>query len=171
MLSEVYVGVGSNQGNRLANIVNAWLAVKNFSKAMTMSSVYETAPQHFLDQPRFLNAVCHFWTDLDPFQLMARLKEIETSLGRRRLFPNAPRTLDLDILIYGRSVFRTPTLSIPHPRMESRVFVLEPLVEIAPGLYHPFLKETVHSLLRRQCAPMVPSRKLGFSPPVWSLAL
>jgi 2-amino-4-hydroxy-6-hydroxymethyldihydropteridine diphosphokinase len=114
-----------------------------------MSSLYETDAAGFSIQPAFLNAACHVWTELDPFELMARLKEIEAAAGRQRVFANAPRTLDLDILLYGRLVVDTPVLTVPHPRMADRAFVLAPLVEIAPGAFHPVLKATAAGLLSR----------------------
>ena len=117
--------------------------------SVTASALYETVPKGFSQQPRFLNAACRLWTSLSPFELMHRLGEIEAAMGRRRLFPNAPRELDLDVLTYGRIVIDTPTLTIPHPRMAERAFVLAPLSEIAPHLLHPVSGETVTALLRR----------------------
>jgi 2-amino-4-hydroxy-6-hydroxymethyldihydropteridine diphosphokinase len=149
MLSEAYLGLGSNLGDRAANIGKGLKMLREISKNMVTSSLYETTPQGFGSQPPFLNATCRLWTWLDPFQLMAKLREIEHAVGRRRAFVNAPRTLDLDILLYGRVVLRTLSLVIPHPMMAERAFVLAPLAEIAPEVRHPILKETIRALLTR----------------------
>ena len=153
MLFETYLGVGSNLGDRAANIDRGLELIRQVSKSMTVSGIYETEPQGFRSQPSFLNAACRLWTGLDPFQLMSKLKEIEAEVGQRRSFVNAPRALDIDILLHGRTVLESPGLTIPHPRMAKRAFVLEPLVEIAPGLRHPVLKETVRSLLASLSVP------------------
>ena len=149
MPTEAYLGLGSNLGDRASNIARALDMLAESSSHVEASSLYETTPQGFSDQPRFLNAACRLWTDLDPFRLMHRLSDIEAAVGRRRLFPNAPRALDLDILVYGRLVMDSPLLTLPHPRMSERAFVLLPLSEIAPHLRHPVSGETVGTLLRR----------------------
>ena len=115
MLNEAYVGLGSNLGDRNANIDKARWLLSQISEDMTVSSIYETAHQGFRSQPLFYTAVCRLWTKLDPFALLASLKDIESRLERRRTFVNAPRTIDLDILIYGHVVLESPTLTIPHP--------------------------------------------------------
>ena len=153
MLFEVYLGLGSNLGDRAANIARGLDLLRQVSKGVTVSGKYETAARGFRSQPSFLNAACRLWTTLDPFQLMAKLKEIEAAVGHGRPFLNAPRALDIDILLHGRTVLRSPGLTIPHPRMAERAFVLKPLAEIAPGLRHPVLKETVRSLLASLSMP------------------
>lgn len=119
------------------------------------SSVYETEPQDVRDQPWFLNIVIEIETELFPKQLLARLQKIERELGRKRTVPKGPRTIDVDILLYGSFVMETAQLQIPHPRMAERRFVLEPLQEIAPGLRHPITKKTVSEMLGNCAAQVV----------------
>ncbi|MGH2543039.1 MAG: 2-amino-4-hydroxy-6-hydroxymethyldihydropteridine diphosphokinase [Ardenticatenaceae bacterium] len=147
MLSEVCLGLGSNLGDRKANIARAIDSLRALSTSPTVSSLYETTPQGFRDQPRFLNAACRIWTSLDPFQLLDAIRRIEIAVGRRHTFVNAPRILDIDILLYGNMVLDSPSLTIPHPRMAGRAFVLQPLTEIAPHLRHPVLGASIASLL------------------------
>jgi 2-amino-4-hydroxy-6-hydroxymethyldihydropteridine diphosphokinase len=147
MLSEVYIGLGSNLGNPPANIAEGLRLLRQEAVSLEASSLYRTGPQGFQSQPTFYNAACHIWTRLDPFQLLARVKEIEAAIGRRRTFQNAPRTLDIDILIYSRLVLETPLLKLPHPRMAERAFVLLPLAEVGPRISHPVLGKTPHELL------------------------
>ena len=156
-LSEVYLSLGSNLGDRAANIDEGLRLLCSSSRGMRVSSLYETVSQGFSSQPLFLNAACRIWTPLDPFQLMAELRAIEAALGRRRPFPNAPRTLDIDILLFGETVVDCPGLCIPHPRMAERLFVLVPMAEIGPQAYHPVLKQTVRSLLM----PLIASNEVG----------
>jgi 2-amino-4-hydroxy-6-hydroxymethyldihydropteridine diphosphokinase len=112
-----------------------------------VSSLYETAPVGFREQPPFLNAVVALETPLPPADLMRSLLAIERDLGRVRSFPNAPRTLDLDLLLYGDTVLDTAELTVPHPHLPERAFVLVPLAEIVPDLRHPVLKQPVSALL------------------------
>lgn len=110
------------------------------------SSTYETEPQDYLDQPRFLNMAVEVETDLSPRELLALIQEIEAGLERQRTIPKGPRTIDLDILFYGDVVMATEDLEIPHPRIAQRQFVLDPLNEIAPELRHPVTGKTVSEL-------------------------
>ena len=147
MLSDVYLGLGSNLGNRRGNLDRALQLLRGLSSELTVSSLYETSPEGFTGQPAFVNAACQIWTQLSPFELLAELKTIQALVGSQRVFANGPRALDIDILLYGQTVLDSPGLIIPHPRMARREFVLAPLAEIAPGLRHPVLKETVGALL------------------------
>lgn len=148
MLSEAYIGLGSNLGDSTRNLRAALALMREFAEDIQASPVYRTAPQGFRDQPPFYNAVCRIRTRLTPFELMEELLRVEAAIGRRRTFRNAPRMLDMDILLYGRLVIRTPPLTVPHPQMGGRVFVLRPLADIAPGLRHPVSGMTVAEMLR-----------------------
>ncbi len=148
-----YLSAGTNMGDRQANLEFAvdWLA-----KAASVSNTsfyYETEPVDFLEQPWFLNQVIELKTMLTPTELLSFCQEIEASRGRIRTFPNAPRILDLDILLYGNLVINQERLIIPHPRLAERKFVLEPLVQIAPDIIHPVLKKSMRSLLQNCTDP------------------
>ncbi len=143
-----YLSLGSNVGDREHMLREALrLLEAPDTHVRRISSVYETEPQDVKDQPWFLNLVVEIETDLFPMQLLARTQKIERQLGRRRGLPKGPRTMDIDILLVGRSVIDLPKLVVPHPRMAARRFVLEPLAELAPDLRHPVLRSTVRELL------------------------
>ena len=135
----VFVALGGNIGDPPAQIRSALraLAALPDTRLVRQSSLYRNPPAGGLDQPEFVNAVAQIETRIGPRELLDRLLEIERSQGRVRDYPNAPRTLDLDILLYGNQVVRDPGLIIPHPRMLERAFVLVPLAEIAPGVVVP----------------------------------
>ncbi len=143
----VFLGLGANLGDRAANIQHALAALKEKVTIRRLSSLYETEPVGFLDQPRFLNAVCQGETELAPGDLLHFVKEIEQSLGRRPAPLNHPRPVDIDILLYDELTLDSTELTIPHPRMKERAFVLVPLAEIAPDLRLPSEKATVNQLL------------------------
>ena len=164
MLFQACLGLGSNLGDRAANIGMGLAKLERISDAIMASSLYETTPEGFHYQPRFLNAACAIWTPLDPFELMARVREIEAALGRRRTFPNSPREMDIDILLHGQTAVRGPGLEIPHRSMAQRRFVLEPLAEIAPGLRHPALGSNVRELLAALDGPETSIRRVGPAP-------
>ena len=146
-IQRAYLSAGSNLGDREANLEFARNSLERGGTVSKASACYETEPVGFLDQPWFLNQALEFETQLAPRDLLAFCREIEASRGRVRTFPNAPRILDLDILLYGDVVITAEDLTIPHARLPERRFVLEPLVQIAPDIIHPVLKKSMRSLL------------------------
>jgi len=147
-LTRVYISLGSNLGVREAYLRRALDALGAAGvRVLRVSSIRETEPVDVREQPMFLNLVAEAETDLFPKQLLARTQRIERELGRVRTLPKGPRTIDIDILLYGNLVMDTPELTIPHPRMEERLFVLEPLAELAPELRHPVTHRTVRQML------------------------
>ena len=144
----VYLGLGSNIGDREANLLAATdrLSLEGVRVVRT-SRLYETEPLDYAAQPWFLNLVVEGETGLLPRQLLRHMQRIERTLGRVRAIPKGPRTIDIDILLYGSALVRTPELEIPHPRMAERRFVLAPLADLAPDLRHPRTGRTVREML------------------------
>ncbi len=146
MRKTVYLSIGSNVGDRPANLSSAIEQLAKVGTVKATSSFYETEPVDFAPQPWFLNCAVALETDLMPRQLLARLQSIEQGMGRRRNQVKGPRVIDLDILLFGSTVVDIPELIVPHPAMHERRFVLEPLAEIAPELRHPVFKKTMRQL-------------------------
>jgi len=149
MASPIYLALGSNLGDREANLQKAIESLTPKVRVVKKSSVYVTPPWGYADQPEFLNQVIEADTTLQPLPLLHLLKSIEVEMGREETFRNGPRLIDLDILFYGSEVVEGEIITIPHPRLQERAFVLVPLNEIAPDFYHPILHESIHNLLAK----------------------
>jgi 2-amino-4-hydroxy-6-hydroxymethyldihydropteridine diphosphokinase len=144
----VYLSLGSNIGDRARNLQAALdrLAAPDL-RVMRTSPAYETEPVEYTAQRWFLNLVVEAGTELLPMQLLLRIGRVERALGRVRTVPKGPRTIDIDILFYGRAIVRSARLEIPHPRMAGRRFVLAPLADLAPDLRHPVTGKTIREML------------------------
>jgi 2-amino-4-hydroxy-6-hydroxymethyldihydropteridine diphosphokinase len=136
-MPDVHIGLGANLGDPAANLRTAVEKLEGVVEIVAVSSLYRTEPVGLREQPSFLNAVVQARTELEPAELMRRLLEIERGMGRRRDVAMGPRTIDLDLLLYGARIVDEPGLVVPHPAMTRRRFVLVPLAEIAPDAVHP----------------------------------
>ena len=163
-MKTVYLSLGSNLGDREQMLQSALDRLHTAElRIQRVSSVYETEPVGFKDQRFFLNLVAEVETDLFPLLLLGRLQKIELQLGRKRTGPpNGPRSIDIDILLYGRFTIQSARLVVPHPRLHERRFVLAPLVELAPDLRHPTMGRTMRELLESLGGQKV--RKVDFIP-------
>jgi 2-amino-4-hydroxy-6-hydroxymethyldihydropteridine diphosphokinase len=145
---KVYLSLGSNVGDRAANLRTAMAALSAAGVRVTkVSSIYETEPVDLLQQPWFLNCLVEGETEVEAVALLRELRGIERRMGSQKPVARGPRLIDLDILLYGAQTIATPELQVPHPRMHLRRFVLEPLAEIAPQLRHPYWSGTAAELL------------------------
>lgn len=142
----VYLSLGSNLGDRSANLRQALEKSGALGKVTAVSSFYETEPVEFTSQPWFLNCAVKLDTEKMPRQLMAAILGLEQDMGRQRKQQKGPRIIDIDVLLFGSSIIDIPSLTVPHPKMHERRFVLEPLAEIAPEARHPVFKRTIKEL-------------------------
>jgi 2-amino-4-hydroxy-6-hydroxymethyldihydropteridine diphosphokinase len=142
----VYLSLGSNVGNKQANLEQAIAELGRIGTVRKRSAFYETEPMEITDQPWFVNCTVELETELMPKQFIAAVLEIERAMGRKRTKKKGPRTIDIDVLLFGKSIIEMKGLTVPHPAMHLRRFVLEPMVEIAPEVRHPVFKRSMREL-------------------------
>jgi 2-amino-4-hydroxy-6-hydroxymethyldihydropteridine diphosphokinase len=148
-MANIYLGLGSNKGDRAANLKAALKMLPPLVSVKKVSSLYESAPMYMENQDPFYNIAVHGHTQLTPFDLFQLVKEVERQVGRTPSETNGPREIDIDILLFDDLILNTPELQIPHPRMHERAFVIVPLEEIARMAYHPALDTHVVDLWDR----------------------
>jgi len=142
----VYLSLGSNLGDREGNLRTAIGKLAEFGNVLAVSAYYETEPVEVTAQPWFLNCAVKLETEKMPRQLISAILSLEQSMGRQRRLNKGPRTIDIDVLLFGSSIIKVPSLTVPHPRLHERRFVLEPLTEIAPDARHPVFKCSMREL-------------------------
>lgn len=148
MKKKAFLSLGSNLGDRVANLRAALRRLQRHDfLIMRVSKVYETSPMYLIQQPDFLNIIAEVETTLFPMRALLRCANVEREMGRRRTTPNGPRLIDIDIVLFGGFVMDTGALTVPHPRMAERRFVLQPLSELAPDLRHPVTKRSIREML------------------------
>jgi 2-amino-4-hydroxy-6-hydroxymethyldihydropteridine diphosphokinase len=143
----IYLALGSNVGNRAANLREAIAALSPQMEVKAKSKIYETPPWGYADQAKFLNQVVKVVTYVEPEPLLKHLKRLEIALGRKETFANGPRLIDIDILFYDDRILESAVVTIPHPRLHERGFVLQPLMDLAPDLIHPLKKQSVREMI------------------------
>jgi 2-amino-4-hydroxy-6-hydroxymethyldihydropteridine diphosphokinase len=146
--TRVYIAFGSNVGDRVANITAAIKKLYEFGKVLRVSDLYESEPEEYLEQDRFVNGVVEFETTLSAMELFKSIKSVEWEIGRRFGIKKGPREIDLDIVFYGSEKIDSPVLKIPHRAMHRREFVLAPLYGMIPGFIHPIIEKSVTELYR-----------------------
>jgi 2-amino-4-hydroxy-6-hydroxymethyldihydropteridine diphosphokinase len=143
----IYIALGTNLWDRAANLQTALCLLPPLVEVLAQSTVYQTPPWGFEDQPDFLNQVLLAETSCSPLDLLAHLKQTETRVGRKPTFRYGPRMVDLDILFYGDQILDLPGLQIPHPKLPERAFVLVPLADLNPDFVHPVIKKSIREIL------------------------
>jgi 2-amino-4-hydroxy-6-hydroxymethyldihydropteridine diphosphokinase len=156
-MNSIFLGLGSNIGDRKQNLVQAQALLNE--TVIRSSSFYDTEPVGFLEQPWFLNLVIEIESSLKAAKLLQRCMDVEKQMGRIREIPKGPRVIDIDILFYGNVIVNEPNLIIPHPAIQERKFVLEPMNEIAQDFVHPVLQKTISQLLQECPDPSVTIRR------------
>ena len=147
-MTQIFLGLGSNLGDKEKNITDAIMALSAFSNIKKTSHLYRTEPVGYVDQPWFLNCAIKIETEVTPHELLSRIKFIEQKLGRKKTITHGPRHIDIDILFYGDLILKTKDLVIPHPLIQDRLFVLQPLLDIDPFFIHPVQKKSVQELYK-----------------------